>query len=186
MKEQPMKFSNEDLSTLMCEVEAILNNRPLTELSSDPTDMEALTPNHILLGRSGQGLPPGVFTKDDYLRSKWRQVQHLANLFWKRWRREYLPLLQERQKWTTTSTEPFQVGDLVLIMDQVLPRNQWVLGRVHEVFPSRDGVVRKLKIKVAKHRNANLNQFGCTSLLRPATSVILLKSNEKLISCAHK
>lgn len=97
MKEQLL--DDEGLNTLMCEVEAIVNGRPLTKLSDDPRNLEPLTPNHLLLLRSGSKVPPGVFTKEDcYKNRRWRQVQYLAGVFWRRWIREYLPSLQERQK----------------------------------------------------------------------------------------
>ena len=98
MKEQLL--DDEGLNTLMCEVEAIVNGRPLTKLSDNPRDLEPLTPNHLLLLRNGSKVPPGVFTKEDcYENRRWPQVQYLAGVFWRRWIREYLPSLQEQQKW---------------------------------------------------------------------------------------
>lgn len=85
---------DDGLSTVLCETEAILNDRPLTKFSDDPHDLEPLTPNHILLLRGKPALPPGVFKPEEqYGRRRWKQVQYLADLFWKRWIREYLPLL---------------------------------------------------------------------------------------------
>ena len=70
----------------------------------------------------------------------------MTDLFWKRWLREYLPLLQERQKWLKPRRN-FEVGDVALIVDDKAPRNSWSLGRVLEVIPDRKGFVRRLKIK---------------------------------------
>ena len=68
-------LDDEGLATLLCEVECIVNGRPLTKVSDDPRDMEALTPNHLLLLRSGPSAPPGLFSKDEiYSRRRWRQV----------------------------------------------------------------------------------------------------------------
>jgi len=93
-------LDDEGLNTLMCEVESIVNGRPITKVSDDPKDLNALTPNHLLLLRTGTTMPPGVFSKEDnYSRRRWRQVQHLSNVFWSRWTREYLSSLQQRQKW---------------------------------------------------------------------------------------
>ena len=109
----------------MCEVESIVNGRPLTKVSDNPKDLEALTPNHLLLPRSGTTLPPGVFRKEDvYSRRRWQQVQYLSDVFWCRWLREYLPSLQERQKWTRPTVN-FEVGDIVLVVDKNSPRNSW-------------------------------------------------------------
>jgi len=97
LQDQPLY--NEGLHTLLCEVESIINGRPLTKVSDDPRDPEALTPNHLLLLCSGPTLPPGAFVKDDsFSHRRWRHVQYLADVFWRRWLREYLPSLQERQR----------------------------------------------------------------------------------------
>ena len=99
MKEQPLHLDDEGLNTLMCEVELILNLRPLTPASDDPSDDEVLTPSHILMMKKTTSLPPGMFNPDDsYVKQRWRQIQFLANVFWRRWTREYLPMLKKRQK----------------------------------------------------------------------------------------
>lgn len=119
---QEQTLDDEGLQTLFCEVEAILNSRPISTISEDESDLEALTPNHILLLKCHPSFPPGLFQKTDmYIRRRWKQVQYLADLFWKRWTKEYLPLLQERQKWTTVK-RGFQVGDVVLVVDSTAPR----------------------------------------------------------------
>ncbi|XP_064632806.1 uncharacterized protein LOC135491088 [Lineus longissimus] len=110
------------IRTLFAEVEAILNNRPLCAVSEDINDLEALTPNHLLLQRKVAGLPPGVFTKEDGLRRKeWRKIQYLSEQFWKRWMSEYLPSLQQRSKWLTPRRN-IQEGDLVMMKDDGILR----------------------------------------------------------------
>ena len=117
VKEQTL--DDESLQTLMCEAESIINGRPLTTISDDPKDLEPLTPNHLLLLRQEGSLPPGIFKKDQlYSRRRWPQVQYLANVFWLRWKREYLPLLQQRQKWLRPRRN-LSVGDCVIIVDEV-------------------------------------------------------------------
>lgn len=139
--------SDEGLQTLFCEIEAILNSRPITTLSDDHHDLEPLTPNHILLLKSSPTLPPGLFQSSDvYNRRRWRQVQYLADLFWKRWSQEYLPLLQERQRWFTAK-RGLQKGDIVLVVDSSAPRGSWRIGRVTEVFPDSKGLIRTVKLK---------------------------------------
>ena len=85
------QLDDESLRTLLCEVEAIVNNRPLTvDSKNDPDSLSPLTPNHLLTMKSKIVLPrPGVFRSVDlYSRKRrWRRVQHLANEFWSRWRR---------------------------------------------------------------------------------------------------
>jgi len=130
----------------MCLVESIINGRPLTTVSDDHRDFEPLTPNHLLLMRTGNSVAPDVFvTQDQFSRKRWRQVQYLADVFWRRWIREYLPTLQLRQKWINVSRN-LEIGDIVIIMDDNVPRNSWSLGRVIETFSGADGLVRSVKL----------------------------------------
>ncbi|KAK3712744.1 hypothetical protein QZH41_003350 [Actinostola sp. cb2023] len=147
LKEQTV--DDEGLLTLMCEVESIINGRPITKVSDDPKDLEALTPNHLLLLKSRITLPPGIFRKEDqYSRRRWRQVQYLADVFWRRWLKEYLPSLQARQRWNRTSRN-FSINDIVLVMDDNSPRSSWPLGRILDVHCNRrDGLVRSVKTKL--------------------------------------
>ncbi|KAL7840982.1 hypothetical protein SRHO_G00246730 [Serrasalmus rhombeus] len=133
-------LDDEGLHTVLCEVEAIINDRPITKLSEDPNDLEPLTPNHLLTMKRKPVLPPGLFDRTDmYGKRRWRQVQYISDLFWKRWITEYLPLLQERQKWTKKKRN-LVPGDIVLVADTTAPRNSWVLGRVLKTFPDKKGL----------------------------------------------
>ena len=91
--------NDEALLTFMAEVERILNDRPLTRQENHPDDLEPLTPSKLLLLRSNQEIPLGTWANPERYAKRWTQAQQLADLFWKRWVKEYLPLLQERQKW---------------------------------------------------------------------------------------
>ena len=163
MKEQIT--DDEGLLTLMCEIESIVNGRPITTVSSDPRDAEALTPNHLLLLRSNNNFPMGRFDRTDlFTRRRWRQIQYLADQFWKRWTRDYLPLLQTRSKWTIARRN-FAIDDIVLIVDVQTPRNSWPMARVLEVYPNKDGLVRRLKLKTKT-----------TTLDRPIDKCILLEA----------
>ncbi|XP_074653624.1 uncharacterized protein LOC141907780 [Tubulanus polymorphus] len=143
-------LNDEGLRTFICEAEAIMNSRPLTPVSDDPNDLHALTPNHLLLLRSGPGLPPGKFEKtDQYCRRSWRHVQYLADQFWIRYAREYLPMLQERQKWCKKRRN-IKIGDLVLVVDDRVHRSEWPLGRIIAILPGTDDIVRRVTIKTAK------------------------------------
>ncbi|XP_052431710.1 uncharacterized protein LOC127972320 [Carassius gibelio] len=145
LKEQTI--NDDSLHTIMCEVESIVNNRPITSTSEDPNDLEPLTPNHLLLLKTQPSLPPGVFNKEDqYARKRWRQIQYLADLFWSRWTHEYLPILQERSKWSKLKRN-FETGDVVLVVDSSSPRNSWIMGRVIQTIPDSSGTVRRVKLK---------------------------------------
>ena len=162
MNQQPL--TDETLPTLMCIVENIINSRPISPVSDDPNDLEALTPNHLLQPRNDVKLPPGNFYQHDiYSRKRWRQVQYLANVFWSRWKAEYLPTLQSRAKWLKPERN-LQINDIVLIKEDNLPRFQWLLGRVLNVTMGSDGLVRSAEVKT------NSGEF-----LRPVHKLCLLE-----------
>ena len=101
----------------------MLNGRALTANSDDPNDLEPLTPAHLLMQRKIICLPPGVFEKTDIYRKKWGQVQFLANLFWERWLKEYIPTLQQRDKWRRVLPN-IKPDALVLLVNDNSPRGQ--------------------------------------------------------------
>lgn len=106
-----------------------------------------LTPNHLLLLKGKPAFPPGVFDQhDQYARKRWRQEQYFSDLFWKRWIREYLPLLQERQRWNEKKRS-LLVGDIVVTMDPSAARGSWPLCKVLTVFPDEKGCVRSVKLQ---------------------------------------
>jgi hypothetical protein len=139
-------LTHEALVTLLVIAEGILNNRPITAVSSDPRDLEALTPNHLLIHRPALAPPALINDQDLSSRRKWKQVQYLADVFWRRWTQEYLPLLRQRTKWHAPHRN-VTVGDLVLVLEKQLPRNEWPLGRVTAVYPGSDGLVRSACIR---------------------------------------
>jgi hypothetical protein len=143
---QGQKVNDESLVTFMAETERILNDRPLTRQEDHPNDLEPLTPNKLLLLRSEQTPPLGSWVVADKFSKRWRQAQQLASAFWKRWVKEYLPLLQERQK-CLTEKRNLQPKDLVLLMDERLCREQWPLGVVEEVYPDKKGRVRQVLVE---------------------------------------
>ena len=144
-----VRLTDEILETVFCEVEGIVNGRPITKVSTYSNDLSALTPNHLLLLRGDMKTAPGVFSVRDMHRKHWRHVHNLASSFWKRWLSSYIPDLQKRIKWNVTKRN-LSVGDLVQICDVSSPRGLWPLGLIEEVNTSRDGLVRSVRIRTAK------------------------------------
>ena len=145
------QLDDESLRTLMYETMAIVNSRPLSVVNmSDSTSPEPLTPNHLLYMDTQVVLPPpGEFQQEDmYSRKRWRRVQHLLNEFWSRWQAEYLQNLQPRQKWCDASVNLCK-GDIVIVKEENLPRNKWLLARVDDTLPSSDNKVRKVKLRIS-------------------------------------
>lgn len=121
---------NDCFHTVLCEVEAILNDRPITKSFGDPNNLEALTPNHLLTVKGKLFLPPGLFHQTDlYIKRIWIQTQSPVDLFWKQWLKEYLPFLQEHQKWTR-KRHSFFPGDTELVADPTAPCGSWPLGNL--------------------------------------------------------
>ncbi|TWW54646.1 hypothetical protein D4764_0155010 [Takifugu flavidus] len=143
-KQDKVHLTHEVLCTVMAEVTAIINARPLLPVSSDPENPFILSPSMLLTQKSCLPPPPGTFLDKDLYIKQWRQVQALADQFWTRWRREYLPTLQKRQKWTV-SRPNLQVDDLVLLKDKQVTRNSWPMARVTATFLGKDNRVRKWK-----------------------------------------
>ena len=162
----------------MCEVENTLNSRPLTPVSSDVDELEASTPNHILRLNNATCFSPGVFDERDcYLRKRWRQVQQYADTFWHRWKRQYVTGLIARQKWFTPQ-RPHQVGDLVLVVDENLPRNLGCLGRIVEISLSDNGNMHSAFIKVNRHKEGKTLKLSTTILERPINKLVLIMSDD--------
>ncbi|KAJ6639432.1 hypothetical protein Bhyg_12177 [Pseudolycoriella hygida] len=77
------------------------------------------------------------------LNRNWKTAQMLANHFWTRWLREYLSTITRRTKWFT-NVKPIEDGDVVYVVDEKLKRNSWPKGRVTQVFPGNNNIIRYL------------------------------------------
>ena len=147
LKEQGCTIDYEILSTVLCEAENILNNRPLTATSTNPNDMLSLTPNMLINVRGKPLNAPGQFEKSDiYAKRRWKRAQYLVQVFWLRWKKEFLATLQQRNKWQSPKRN-VEVGDIVLILDATVPRNSWLMGRVETVFKDMKGNGRSCRVR---------------------------------------
>lgn len=137
----------EELATLFTQIEAILNSRPLTPLSSDPTDPSPLTPGHFLIGRPLTAVPSlPIAAKRP---NRYQLIEQLRQHFWERWRREFVAELQQRTKWKTRQRE-LRVADLVILKEDNLPPLQWRLARISKLYPGTDGISRVADILTTK------------------------------------
>ena len=145
-------LNDDELQTAIKEVEALMNSRPLSYEGTDPRDEPVLTPSHFLLGQLRGQLTPQVTDELAFNpRNRWRLIQNLVKIFWKRWREEFLATLNTRKKWREKK-DNLKVGDVVLVVDQNAPRGQWPLGRVEEIFPGQDGRVRVVQVSTRGHK----------------------------------
>ncbi|XP_063979923.1 uncharacterized protein LOC135163947 [Diachasmimorpha longicaudata] len=140
----------QEFNTLVIEIEAVLNSRPLTPLSTDPNDPIALTPGHFLIGDSLTTLRGPDFRETPSTRlSTWQHIQKLKQDFGARWHREYISGLNLKSKWTN-GEHPIKEGTLVIIKDDNLPPMQWALGKVVTTHAGTDGIIRAVTVKTAK------------------------------------
>jgi len=135
------RLTGEELTTLLTQIEATLNSRPLCPLNNDPTYLEAVMPSHFLTLEPSTSLPdPTLDTIPLSKLQRWRLVFDLHRHFWKRWKNEYLSSLQARSKWFG-NCEQLHVGDLVFIKEATHSLH-WRLGRIRTVHPGTDGYTR--------------------------------------------
>ncbi|XP_062710901.1 uncharacterized protein LOC134288972 [Aedes albopictus] len=141
------KLTDEVLQTTLSEAEDMINTRPLTYMSQDPGEQEAITPNHFLRGAVvGRDLQvDGPFKLADALRDLYRRSQYLADRMWERWSKEYLPGINRRTKWCTERRK-LNVGDLVLIVDGN-DRKSWIRGIVERIYTAADGRIRQAEVR---------------------------------------
>ncbi|XP_055714991.1 uncharacterized protein LOC129809200 [Phlebotomus papatasi] len=140
----------EELTTVISQVEAILNSRPLTPLSQDPNEPSALTPGHFLVGKPLKMLPDlNLTTVSPSMLNKWQLCQKLLQQFASRWRKEYLHTLQPKKKWCSHKKN-LQVGDLVLLREETSSPSHWPIGIVEATHPGTDQQCRVVTVRTAK------------------------------------
>lgn len=154
--------------TILTQVEACLNSRPLVPVSQDLADPQPLTPGHFLIGRPLLQPPMAMETSDLPLNrvTAWGHQQRIVSSFWTRWKEEYMLSLQQRMKWRNPCTN-IQIDDIVVILDEATPPASWPLGRVIDIKPDDNGFIRNVIIKTA-----------ATTLTRPVQKTISLISHE--------
>ena len=138
--------------TIMCEIEAILNCRPISKMSTDIEDWRVLMPISILTGNLHPDSPVHQFNKGDMYRSNYKYVCAVAEQFWKHWMLMYLPWLQLRYRCQESSPN-LGKGDLVLLLEADSEgRRNYPKAIITEVYADCNDRVRKVKLKLANGR----------------------------------
>ena len=170
-----LRLDDSSLRTLLYEASYIVNSRPLSVTSlNDPLSDPPITPNALIHGKiEGVLPPPGKFVPQDiYARKRWRRVQYMAEQFWSKWKAEYLTSLQIRQKWQQEKRN-VKVGDIVLMVEENEPRCHWPLGIVTKAEKDKDGLVRKVQLKVSNIKSVNKTK-QTSELERPIQKIVVL------------
>lgn len=143
------RLTYEEFSTVLTQVEALLNSRPLTPLSADPNDLSVLSPGHFLTME-----PLSVVPDEDLADTKvsvvqrWRLLQKMHQDFWSKWSKEYMHTLQQRMKWHDKQPNIVK-GALVLILNEQTGPMKWPLGRIVDTHPGSDGVCRVVTVRTS-------------------------------------
>lgn len=117
----------EELNTVLIRIEACLNSRPITPLSTDPSDLSYLTPGHFLIGESLISIPEPDLNNPNVPMNRLDRLQRVLRLtqqIWSRWSKskEYLNQLQETKRWKTSQGNTIKVGSIVVVReDNSLP-----------------------------------------------------------------
>ena len=155
------RLTDEVLSTTFCLIEHALNSRPLTPVSTDPSDLGALTPNHFLLGNQAHSLPSIIGVDEFDHRKRYARAQSYANAIWSRWIKEYLPALNRRSKWQTPAEQHLKTGDLVWVVEETNPRGYCPTARITELRYGSDSVGRSAVVRTSTG-----------SLVRPLVKIV--------------
>lgn len=158
----------EKLTTLMTQIEAILNSRPLSPLVDDSEDLSVLTPGHFLIGESLTVIPePNLFETPSNRLSHWQILRQKTEYFWKKWSTECLQRYQSISKWHHP-TNQLKQGSIVLLTDERYPPGKWPLARVLQLHPGKDGLTRVVTVRTAT-----------TTYTRPITKICVLPVDEE-------
>lgn len=142
-------FTYEEISTIVIQIEAVLNSRPLCPIFEDISNYSALTPGHFLIGEAPTFLPEPNLSFEPMSRLlRWQLLRQRVEHFWSRWSIECLQCYLTVSKWHHPSNE-IKRGSLVLITDQRYSSGKWPLARVMELHPGPDGLTRVVTLKTS-------------------------------------
>ena len=141
------KLTEEILNTTMCLVEGSLNAHPLTPVSDDPDSLEALTPNHFILGQHSLTIP-SLRSSENHSHSKcYARAQSYANAIWQRWLSEYVPTLNKRVKWHARPEYFLKTGDMVWLVESTSSRGHYPLARIMSLNYGKDNTARSANLR---------------------------------------
>lgn len=141
------RFNFEEFNTILTQIEGVLNSRPLSAMSEDPNDFSALTPGHFLRGAPLMSFPEPCDHRIGFT-NRWQKLKAIHHQLALHWREDYLKSLQKRYKWKNISAN-LKPGDLVVVIDDLLPPSDWRLGRVVNTYTGTDDNVRIADIKTS-------------------------------------
>ncbi|XP_038119883.1 uncharacterized protein LOC119769982 [Culex quinquefasciatus] len=128
-------LQHDEFVTVLVQIEACLNSRPLTPLSSDPNDLDVLTPGHFLVQRPLTAVAePDLAEVPENRLSAWQRTQDFVQQIWRKWSTQYLSDLHNRTRWTRQRNN-LSCGMMVLLKEENLPPQMWHLGKIVPSVP---------------------------------------------------
>ncbi|GFX79547.1 integrase catalytic domain-containing protein [Trichonephila clavipes] len=165
-------LNHEEMYTVLCDCESLINSRPLTYVTDDVEDLKPLTPAMFLQDIREVGVPELDQIDENKLNKRLVYRNRIQNDLRKRFRVEYLGQLRETRNIKREST--LSEGDIALVGDDHTKRLNWNLGKILKLYPGKDKKVRVAQVKT---------KFG--SFLRPVQKLYLLEVMEKNKSSVH-
>jgi len=142
------KLNFEEMTTILCDCEAVMNSRPLTYITDEADDMAVITPNMFLRDTKEDGIPDLDQINRTHFTKRLRYCQRLREELRKRFRIEYLGSLATSNKREFFFTK-LKVNDIVLVANDLQKRIDWPMARVKKIFTGQDGNVRVVKLQIA-------------------------------------
>lgn len=168
----------EEMSTVLVEIEACLNSRPICTISDNPDEMEILTPGHFLVGDMLRApVETSVLEINENRLTHWERCKRMKQEFWRIWSNEYVTQLQKRIKWNSAK-ENLREGDIVLVKDEITSPLLWPLGRITRVLPGKDELVRVAEVQI----NGKIYKRPIMKMSKLPTADVKQKSVEKEIA----
>ena len=155
-----------EFTTLLTDVEACINSRPLGAISESPDDgnVIVLTPNHLLHGKTLKPIPTEIHRgveiskRDKSLAEKWKERKTIIENFWNAWKKEYLTDLRKYHN-TIQKRENIKVDSLCLVLTEKVTRRHWPIAAVNKLLYGRDGLVRSVEVRFPLKRE-DINENG--------------------------
>lgn len=147
------KLTFTELNVLLKEVEAVVNNRPLSSrIGTEPEELHPITPAELCIGRRLDMIPDGppIAEAVNDFQCHWCRRRNLLNGYWRHWRQDYLLNLQPRQKWIDRHPD-VKIDQVVLVHDDNMSRGDWRIARVKDVHVNpNDNLIRSVTLQTAK------------------------------------
>ena len=183
------RLSYIEFSTILYEIEGLINARPITWLYNDLEEGSPISPSDLLHGRPYVQFPPLHEVKVEgklpqMCRGRLRYMEKLKSAWWSRWQKEYLAELRQTHAAAKVSnmSKIISPGDVVLVRNENLPRGSWKLGKVTGVTAGKDNQIRTAHVeivKAGKKGSAADKKYKKKELNRSPTHLVPLEINDR-------